>query len=275
MKRSMLNFISRFLFYAGMIVTSQSAIAGNEQVWIFAGLPGDPEHHTVFEKTLGEIKTSLVNRFDVKPENCRVYYGPKSAGYEGEASRENILAAIAEITATTKSSPDVPQWIIFIGHANGIRGGAQVNLPGPDLTSMDLGAALADCNPAAPMTLIFTHTASAPFLRPLAMPGRVVITASSPKDVENETEFPLALVDVLANPAADANKDGKLDATEIFLATHEAVLGRYKSQGLIVKEAALLDGDGDGYGTQRPAEVDAAAATKHFLTLTTRAKGLD
>ena len=53
------------------------------------------------------------------------------------------------------------------------------------------------------------------------------------------------------------------------------MLGRYKAEGLIVREAALLDGDGDGFGTLRPAQLDADAAKSHFLTLSTQGKGLD
>lgn len=252
-----------------------SVTAAEQRVWIFTGVPGDEEHHADFEKTLGSLKAGFTTRLGVSPENVTIYYGPKSAGYAGETTRANVLSALKNIAAITRESPNTSQWIIFIGHAHAIRGGAQLNLPGPDLNSIDLAAALAECNPAAPLTLVFTHTASAPFLRPLAVPDRVIITATAPGGIENETEFPSAMAEVLNDPAADANKDGKLDATEIFMATRERVLGRYQSESLIVREAALLDGDGDGRGTQRPAEADATAAAKRFFTLTAEAKGLE
>ncbi len=255
--------------------TTVTANAGNERVWIFAGLPGDDEHHADFEKTLGTLRDGFTRRLGVAPEHLAIYYGPKDAGYAGEATRANILTAVGEIVKLSQESPETAHWIIFVGHANGIRGGAQVNLPGPDLASMDLASALTEVNPATPLTFIFTHTASAPFLRPLAAPGRVIITATAPGGMENETEFPACLAETLNDRASDANSDGKLDATEIFLATRERVLKRYKAEDLIVRESALLDGDGDGRGTQRPAEPDARAAAKHFFTLTTAGKGLE
>jgi hypothetical protein len=251
-----------------VFMTSPIAAADDTRVWIFTGLPGDEEHHADFEKTLGTLKSGFTTRLGVLPEHLTIFYGPKSAGYAGETTRDAVLDALNQISAISKASPDTAQWVLFIGHANGIRGGAQINLPGPDLNSMDLAVALADCNPAAPLTLLFTHTASAPFLRPLAMAGRVIITATAPGGMENETEFPAALAEVLHDPKADANNDGKLDATEIFRAARERVLGRYQKENLIVREAALLDGDGDGRGTQRPAEMDAEAASKRFFTLT-------
>ena len=265
----------RFLLPILFATTSLTARAGNERVWIFTGIPGDEEHHVDFEKTLGALKSGFTSRLGVQPENLEIFYGPKSAGYAGEATRDNVLAALKRIVALTHESPQKAHWIIFIGHAQGIRGGAQLNLPGADLNSMDLAAALADCDPAAPLNLIFTHTASAPFLRPLSSPGRVILTATAPGGMENETEFPAALAEALGEPSVDANKDGKLDAKEIFQATREHVLAHYNAEKLIVREAALLDGDGDGRGTQRPAEADAVGAATHSFTLTTAAKGVE
>lgn len=267
------EFIAALLL--GAFTCTPSVSAAEQRVWIFTGVPGDAEHHADFEKTLGSLKSGFTTRLGVSPEDITIYYGPKTAGYAGEATRENMLAALSNIAAITRESPRTAHWIVFIGHAHAIRGGAQLNLPGPDLNSIDLTTSLAECNPEAPLTLVFTHTASAPFLRPLAAPGRVIITATAPGGIENETEFPSAMAEAIHDPAADANKDGNLDATEIFLATRERVLGRYKAESLIVREAALLDGDGDGRGTQRPAEADATGAARRSFILTSEAKGLE
>jgi hypothetical protein len=256
-------------------LVASTAMAGNERVWIFTGIPGDQEHHADFEKTLGSLKSAFTTQLGVPPTNLAIYYGPKDAGYAGEATRDNVVAAIKAAASISKKSPETPQWFIFIGHAHKIRGGAQINLPGPDLNSIELAALLADFNPASPITLVFTHTASAPFLRPLAAPGRVVITATAPGGIENETEFPAALAETLADPTSNVNNDSRLDAAEILIATKERVLKVYQSENLIVREAALLDGDGDGRGTQRPAEADATTAAKYFFNLTSSGKGLE
>lgn len=262
------------LSFAAGLLTVAPVSAGDDRVWIFAGLPGDAEHHAYFEKMLGSMKTAFTTRLGIRPENLVIYYGPKEAGYAGEATREAVLGAVKTIAETGKQSPGIAQWVFFIGHANTISGGAQLNLPGPDLTSMDLSTALEACDPKSPLTLFFTHTASAPFIRPLAKPGRVVITANTPGEEDNETDFPSALAESLNAATSDADKDGKLDATEIFQATRERVLAGYKKGGYIVKEAALLDGDGDGKGTQRPAEADANPAKNRFFTLSTEGKDL-
>jgi len=270
----MLKSLAGILFAAGMLLL-QTVRADEARVWIFAGLPGDDEHHQAFEKTLGLMKKGFVTHCGVAPEHCTIYYGPKSAGYAGEGSKENILAALKEIAALSHSSPQTPQWLIFVGHAHAVDGGSMLNLPGPDLSTFDFGRALAEINPATPLNLIFTHTAAFPFLKAASGPGRVIISATSPKDLENETEFPGCLAEVLNDPAADANKDGHLDMVEIFRATHERVLARYQAEKLIVREACLLDGDGDGQGTQRPADKDAIPAAGRFFTLTAEGRGID
>lgn len=53
------------------------------------------------------------------------------------------------------------------------------------------------------------------------------------------------------------------------------MLGVYQTGPFIVQEAALLDGDGDGRGTQRPAPIDREGAAKRFFTLTAEGKGLE
>ncbi len=266
------------LTFSLLLAASHTVVAGpvtDTHVWIFAGLPGDDEHHADFVKTLAALKATFTTQLGIPAERLTLYYGPKDAGYAGPANRENILAACQQISAITHQSPLAQHWIIFIGHAHAIKGGAQLNLPGPDLNSIDLAKAFSTCAPAAALTLYFTHTASAPFLRPLAAPGRMIITATAPGNIENETEFPAALAEALEALGTDANKDGKIDVFEIFQATRERVLRRYNREKLIIREVALLDGDGDGRGTQRPAEQDAKPAATRSLTLTTSGKGIE
>ena len=108
---------------------------------------------------------------------------------------------------------------------------------------------------------------SADLVRRVSGPGRFVVTASSAGDGESETEFPRALAECLAAESSDANRDGVLSLTEIFLATNAAVLAIYEKDKRIVKEHAQLDGNGDGKATQRPAKEDAEPADRIGFSL--------
>jgi hypothetical protein len=237
------------------------------RVWIFNGTPGDAEHHDFYEENLASLRNSLTQRFAVPAGNITVLYGPKSAGYDGPCTREALLAELAKIVAHTKTAGAAPVWIILEGHANAVSGGAMFNLPGPDVSMREIGDALKECAPQTPLIVLGTTTMSADLVKRVSAPGRHVITATASSDKENETEYPRALAKALAAEGSDANRDGVLSLTELFLATNEAVLAIYKQGDYIVKEHAQLDGNGDGKATQRPAQEDAEPADRIGLSI--------
>jgi hypothetical protein len=232
------------------------------RVWIFNGAPGDDEHHEFYEKHLAMMRKALTSRFALPADHVRVLYGPKDAGYEGPCTREAMLAELAGIVAHSKTPGAGPAWIILQGHANPVAGGAMFNLPGPDLSMREIGEALKGAAPEVPMVIIGTTTASADLVKRASGPGRCVLTATTAGDKENETEFPQALAESLAEPATDTNRDGLVSLTELFLATNAAVLKLYNAGNFIVKEHAQLDGNGDGKASQRPAPEDAEPASR-------------
>jgi len=226
-------------------------------VWVFNGIPGDDPHKAFYEKNLAGLKGALRDRHGVPEADIRIFYGPEDSGYAGICTRERLLEQCKLISAHTRQPGARPVWLVLMGHANNYPGGAMFNLAGPDVSAKELGAALAEANPATPMTVWVTTTCGGPFLKALAKPGRMVCSASSPQDAENETEFPHAFVAALADDATDADRDGLVSVTELFVATNARVLQTYEQGGFIVKEHAQLDGDGDGRGTSRPAAIDA------------------
>lgn len=234
-------------------------------VWVFNGIPGDDPHKVFYEKNLAGLKTALRDRHAVPEADIRVFYGPENSGYAGICTRERLLEQCAAITAHTRKPGARPVWIILMGHANAYPAGAMFNLAGPDVSAKELGAALADAAPATPLTVWITTTCGAPFLKALAKPGRIVVSATNPQDAENETEFSHAFVTALGDDAGDADRDGFLSVTELFVATNARVLRTYEQGGFIVKEHAQLDGDGDGRGTSRPAAIDANPASRQGL----------
>jgi hypothetical protein len=253
------------LCYLGLVLSA--AAAPVPKVWIFNGIPGDDPHKAFYQKNLADLRKSLTARHGIAAGDIRVFYGPENAGYDGICTRERLIGECAAIVEHTKQPDARPVWIILMGHANFYPGGAMFNLAGPDVSARELGTALAGANPATPMVVWVTTTCGAPFLKALAKPGRIVCTASSQQDPENETEFPHAFVAALKDEETDANSDNFLSVTELFVATNARVLQIYDRGGFIVREHAQLDGDGDGRGTSRPATVDSTPASKQGLPI--------
>lgn len=242
------------------------------RVWIFNGTPGDDEHHEFYEKNIARLGKAFTGRFGVPMDRMTVLYGTKSAGYDGTCTREAMLAELGKAAASTQQPDAGPVWLIFQGHANRIGGGANFNLPGPDVSTRDIGEALKTAAPNARIIVVATTACSAAFVRPLAAPGRMVIAAGSAGDPENETEFPEALAMVLEAKGTDANSDGLISVTELFLGCHAQVQQIYQKLGFMIKEHAQLDGNGDGRATQRPAPADAEPAAQAGLRITQKEK---
>jgi len=245
------------------------------KVWIFNGTPGDEEHHALYEKALTKHRKTFTSRFGILAANLKIFYGPKTAGYSGVPTREIILSELKKAAQATQGADAQPVWVILQGHANQIPGGAMYNIPGPDVNHRDISEALAGGGKDAPLVIIATMSCSGKFIRDLRGPGRIILSATSPKDPQNETEFPWIFSEVLASEKTDANQDGIVSVLEIFKSCHAGVRAFYEQGGFMIKEHSLLDGNGDGKGTARPADADAAPAAKVGLKLAKSSQNFD
>jgi hypothetical protein len=278
------RFFDRAFVLAAVVLTVIAPCRGQDadgqparsaRVWIFAGTPGDEAHHAEFEKLLGGLRRTFTTRFAIPKTHLTVLYGPKGAGYDGPCTKENLARELALMVELAKNEEEGPFWVILVGHANTVAGGSKFNLPEKDISASEFGRHLADLRPGAPLVLWATTTSSYPFLRAVSAPGRVVVSANNRKDIENETLFPHAFAAALQSPESDLNGDARLSVAELFLATKSAILKRYENEDLIVKEHAVLDGNGDGYGTMRPSRKDAEGAILHLLPIGGPRAGFD
>ena len=85
--------------------------------------------------------------------------------------------------------------------------------------------------------------------KPLAAPGRVVVTATKSGSENNWSRFGGFLSQAIADPAADIDKDGETSLLEAWLTAARKTADFYKDEGRIASEHSLLDDNGDGLGT--------------------------
>jgi hypothetical protein len=146
--------------------------------------------------------------------------------------------------------PSSALWLVLIGHGTFDGRTAKFNLPGPDLSANDLAEWLKPLQ--RPIAVIDTASASAPFLKELSSPGRIVITATKSGFEQNFTRFGQYMAEAIIDPKADLDKDGQTSLLEAFLSASHATGQFYAAAGRLATEHALLDDNGDGLGT--PAE---------------------
>jgi len=234
-------------------------------VWILMGLPGDEERRAAYGETVQRLAGAFRDRFGLGDEDVTVLFGRGDLAPYGPCDAESLSRELERVCERSKGAR--PIWLFFLGHANSSQRDVYFNLAGPDVSAREIARRLAPARRESGMVVFVTTAASGKFLKPLASPGRVVVSATEPSEPDNETEFPRALADALEDPESDLDRNGTLSALEIFEATKRRVEEIYRDEELLQRERPTLDGNGDGEGTTRPAEKDAGPAQRFELRI--------
>ncbi len=170
-------------------------------------------------------------------------------GGSGSTDAAALQAWIEEFAAAKKKDA---LWIVLIGHGSFDGREAKFNLRGADITATDMAAWLKPVT--GDLAVINTASASAPFLKALAGPHRVIITATKGADEVFATRFGGHFVKAVAGePDADQDGDRQVSLLEAFLWASRQVARFYENEGRLATEHALIEDNGDGAGTRSEA----------------------
>jgi hypothetical protein len=180
------------------------------------------------------------------------------------SDKTTILQALREIGARTQVDDRV--FVILIGHGNPRGDGAAFNLPGPDISAMELAAALSGLENQL-LVIVNTASASGPFINALSGDRRIVITATSSGREYYATLFGDHFVAAFAEDGADMDKDERISMLEAFVFARRETRRAYDNEKQLSTEHALLDDNGDGEGSRDPGEfaADGALANRVYL----------
>lgn len=216
----------------------QSAIE-SPTVIVVVGAAGTPEYAAQFTKWAGLWKQA-----------CAKSHANFVAVGLGESEGSSDRARLQEILAKQSEQTSTALWLVLIGHGTFDGRAAKFNLRGPDVSASDLAGWLKPVQ--RPVAVIDTASSSAPFLKELSSPGRIIITATKSGFEQNLTRFGQYFAEAVIDPRADLDKDGQTSLLEAFLSASHTVSEFYSAAGRLATEHALLDDNGDGLGT--PAE---------------------
>jgi hypothetical protein len=220
------------------IRNSQSEIE-NPTVVVVVGAPGTPEYGIQFAKWSG-----------LWEQACAKSHAKFIAVGLDESKEPSDRARLQEVLAKQSDQTSAALWLVLIGHGTFDGKTAKFNLRGPDISAGDLAEWLKPVR--RPVAVIDTASSSAPFLKELSSPGRIVITATKSGFEQNVTRFGQYFAEAIIDPRADLDKDGQTSLLEAFLSASHAATEFYSAAGRLATEHALLDDNGDGLGT--PAE---------------------
>lgn len=259
--------IRLFLILAlSLLLRPALAQEGQPYAVLIGGLGGSPEYTEKFKQYLFESHRVLIEQFQY-PEANVVVLGETSikgeAFVDDVALAENIRARFSELA--TRVTPDDHVLVLLFGHGSFDGQNAQLNIPRRDLNDTDYADLIGALN-AGRVVFVNTASASAPFIEAVSGPDRIVITATKSGTQRNETVFPKYLVEALASPAADFDKNGDLSVREVFVYASQMTTQYFESTNHLATEHPMLDDTGDRKGFRAEALEDNAEGNLAAVT---------
>ena len=204
-----------------------------------AGLGGEPEFEQRFSGWAKDVDKSLKGAPD---SSVVTLFGP-------EATKARVAAVLKDFAAKAKKDDSLV--VMLMGHGTFDGTDYKFNIPGPDLSAVDL-AGMLDHVPAGRQLVVNMTSASGGSLTALERANRVVICATKSGTEKNATVFGRYWVEALRDPAADTDKNDTITALEAFRYAEKKTSGFYTTQKRLATEHAVLEDTGHGGAVRDP-----------------------
>ena len=178
---------------------------GQTYAILVGGLGGDGPYGSWYSDWLTRFQTYLSSTARVPSANIELLAG-KNATFAAVTDAFKKLAS--------KAQPQDQLILFIVGHGEITAPAPRLTLPGPDPTPTQF-AALLNAFPAKNQVVLNFSASSGDFLKGLAAPGRVNITATSPTETE-EPIYAEFFLRGLESKRADADHNGTVTLLEAY-----------------------------------------------------------
>lgn len=165
-----------------------------------------------------------------------------------EATKAKLDAALRQIAKDATANDALVLMIIGHGTFDGME--YKFNLPGPDITGVELATSL-DRIKARQLVVNMT-SASGASIAALQRSNRAVITATKSGTEKNATIFARYWVEALRDPSADTDKSESVSALEAFRYAEQKTTKFFESNNRLATEHAVLEDTGKGDAVRAP-----------------------
>lgn len=222
-----------------LLVASTLSLPAATYYVTIAGLGGEPEYDQRFQGWARDIDKLLKAT------------GPDSkvttlVGVQ--ATKAQLESALRQIAKTAVKEDAIV--LMIIGHGSFDGTDYKVNLPGPDISGVEL-AALLDRISARQLVVNMTSSSGGSFA-PLLKENRAIISATKSGSEKNATLFARYWVEALRDAAADTDKNEVVSALEAFRYAEQKTAKFFESQNRLATEHAVLEDTGKGEPTRNP-----------------------
>jgi len=241
---------------------SAPSFGGDNYALVVSGASSGEPYAAKYAAWRQSFVSTLRSKFGYPDDHVIVMAEQPAAGIRAATSDEVRRTLLDLRGRLTKEDQLV---VLLIGHGTTAEGDdAKFNLVGPDLKASEWAALLKPFT--SRIVFVDTTAVSFPFLRQLAAPGRVVITATDSAAQQFETVFGELFVRAFEEASADSDKSGRVSLFEAFLYASAGTRAWYDQRGQLPTERPLIDDDGDGVGHEawNPGS-DGALARATFL----------
>jgi hypothetical protein len=204
-----------------LLAAALSAPAATHYLTI-SGLGGEPDYEQRFKMWAQEIGTATESEALIAPTR--------------DALRSR-LAALAK-----QAQPDDAFVLMLVGHGTYDGTDYKFNLPGPDITAIEL-ASLIDRIRAGRQVVVNMTSSSGGSIEVLKKPNRAVITATKTGTEKNATVFARYWAEALREAAADTDKNEAVSALEAFRYAQQKTASFYETNKRLATEHPLLEND--------------------------------
>lgn len=222
----------------GIIASALAAQAATYYVTV-AGLGGEAEFEQRFSGWAKDLDKSL----KAAGPDARVF-----TFFAADATKARLDATLKQIARESKKEDALV--VMLIGHGTFDGSDYKLNLPGPDISAIEL-AALLDRIPARQLVVNMTSCSGGSMIA-LQKKDRAVITATKSGSEKNATVFARFWVEALRDPSTDADKNDVISALEAFRYAEQKTTKFYESQKRLATEHPMLEDTGAGQGTKAP-----------------------
>ncbi len=222
-----------------LVLTLVAANAATFYVTV-AGLGGEPDYEQRFASQAQEIDKLLhASSSDAK---IATLYGP-------QATKANVQNSLALVAREAKANDAFV--LMLIGHGSFDGYDYKLNMPGPDLSAIEL-ASMLDRIGCTRQLVVNMTSASGGSRAALEKANRVVITATKSGNEKNATVFARFWVEALRDPSADTDKNETVSALEAFNFAETKTAQFYDTQKRLATEHPILEDTGQGDGQRKP-----------------------
>lgn len=256
----------------GVPPTPRSPVDRSKFAIIVTGAGGEEQYTKIFADQAQRLFQALTTQLAFDEGQVKLLTEGGTVGFEdtGEppplparrATAVEVRKAFEEVKSAAKS--DTLVLVVLIGHGSFDNQQAKLSLIGPDLTAKNY-ADLVSALPTRRVVFVNCASSSGEFIKPLSSEGRIVLTATRSGSEQNLTIFADHFIASLTEPAADADKNGRVSVLEAFNYATKVTADWYKQRNRLATEHALIDDNGDGKGHEDATGGDGVLAKTSYL----------